>query len=206
MLSLRRLIGSFFCAAAVVCGPVAPAGAVAIYSYAGPDFTNVTGPYTTAMSLNGTITLSTPIGLNATNFDATTTLVSMAFFDGVNPYTDVTPDDPTSLALFTTDGTGAITNWAFDFRDSVDGQVITCRMGGGISLPGGVGFYECLLAVGGPDGLSAGRNNVDGGGAWEAGTWTLIPEPGTAPLAGMGLLAFSGYAAHRRVRRRSTRA
>ena len=30
-----------------------------------------------------------------------------------------------------------------------------------------------------------------------------IPEPGTAPLAGLGLLALSGYAARRRVRRRT---
>jgi MYXO-CTERM domain-containing protein len=31
---------------------------------------------------------------------------------------------------------------------------------------------------------------------------TVVPEPSTAPLAGLGLLALSGYAARRRVRRR----
>ena len=31
----------------------------------------------------------------------------------------------------------------------------------------------------------------------DPGTWTLVPEPSTAPLAGLGLLALSGYAARR---------
>ena len=34
---------------------------------------------------------------------------------------------------------------------------------------------------------------------------TFVPEPSTAPLAGLGLLALSGYAAHRRARRHTRR-
>jgi len=35
---------------------------------------------------------------------------------------------------------------------------------------------------------------------------SIVPEPSTAPLAGLGLLALGGFAARRRVRRRSKRA
>jgi hypothetical protein len=48
---------------------VVPANAEAVYDYTGLPFTTVTGAYTTADRVTGSITVSSPLAANLTSFD-----------------------------------------------------------------------------------------------------------------------------------------
>ena len=58
----------------------------AIYDYSGPDYTTVTGGYTTSDDISGTVTLAAPLANSENNQSAT--IVSYDFKDGLTTYTN----------------------------------------------------------------------------------------------------------------------
>lgn len=54
------------------------------YTYAGPNFTDVAGGYTTSMSVTASITTSAPIPPNETGYDVIPLVTNWSMSDGVN--------------------------------------------------------------------------------------------------------------------------
>lgn len=76
-----------------------------IYTYTGPNFTNTFGGYTTNMSVTASITTSTPIPPNETDYNIAGLITSWSMSDGVN-----TLQAPGSIlsAVVDTDNSGHI--------------------------------------------------------------------------------------------------
>ena len=55
-----------------------------VYTYTGPNFTDVLGGYTTSMSVTASITTSAPIPPNQTGYDFNSLVTSWSMSDGVN--------------------------------------------------------------------------------------------------------------------------
>ena len=84
------------------------------YSYAGPTFTTAFPPYTTAMSINGSVTTSAPIPPNSVDLDITPLITSWTFSDGVRTLSsangDVIHPNAAWTTKFTTNALGNISS------------------------------------------------------------------------------------------------
>lgn len=203
-----------FVAAAFValCGAPASAGAAAIskitYDVTGGTFPALlTGPV-----VGGTLSLasispsgvSTPISFNATGLFQLTHLSLLA-----NTGT-ITITNPGGVLLQTGmitanaakgTGSGLITGKIFQPGTIFFGSVAANLYFSAIS---GAGFGSVVVTLGIFYSTTPVTFPFTIGN--EVRTLAPIPEPSTAPLAGLGLLALSGYAARRRVRRIRQRA
>ena len=164
-------------------GSVSPASAIATYNYTGEVFDTATAPYTTSDFISGGFDLSVPLGANAPWQQITPTYYS--FFDGVQEL----HSGNTTYDIFyvETDSTGNISLWSIEVSVDVNKGMKTYNREFG---PVVGRMVDSTLY----DGLSQSaeiRNNP--------GTWTFIPEPGTAALLGMGLAVL----AHMRRRQRA---
>ncbi len=89
-----------------------------VYNYTGPNFTNVSGAYTTSMRVTGSFSTSSPIPPNSDDFDATGIVTSWSFFDGLQSINSTNGVIYPNSFLFTTDGTGNITEAEIAVVDS----------------------------------------------------------------------------------------
>lgn len=147
------------------------AGATATYVYEGNNYVFVDGVFTTEMRISGSITLDAPIApntsLNQAGIEAV--LVSYLFSDGVQMYDDQNSDFNSSSVsiLLATDSQGDIGDWALSFSMGLMDAILTR----------GPQAAQDIAVIGGSDAIVNGN----------PGSWTLVPEPGTAALLALGL-------------------
>jgi len=157
-------------------GLSAPASATAMYTYTGNDFTIVTSPYTTSMSVTASMTLTNPIGPNQTNVDEVPNLIALSMFDGVQTINLSTPS-VAPIATFTTNSAGNITNWDVELPVSLQFHIIYTENDSTLVQDAGQLF-----------------NGAAGANSSQPGVWTLVsvPEPSSVVLLAVGLVAMAG--------------
>ena len=155
---------------------VTAAEAATTYTYTGNNFTSVSNLFTTSDSMFISITTSTPIPANSSNYDATGIVTSFSFSNGVGTVTDSTATG--TLFRFSTDGTGAITDWAVLAGDVSGGGSLSCQLGTTImiivddaacapgGLVGGTAHVDFGLHI---DPASSQASVVDSPGPWTGG-------------------------------------
>ena len=87
-----------------------------IYSFTGENYHSVNGAYTTSMNVSGTLTTSSPIPPNSTNFDLTTIVTGFSFTDGLQTIDSGNGDfshDVSTPPLVSTDSAGNIITASF---------------------------------------------------------------------------------------------
>ena len=95
------------------------------YTYAGSNFTNANGAYTTAMRVTGSISTSDPIPPNSVEVDISGILTGWSFFDGLQTIGNVNgTTNPNYPPLVSTDGSGDITTANFRFFTTPLGTVV----------------------------------------------------------------------------------
>jgi hypothetical protein len=158
---------------------LAPLGASAgtIYQYVGNPYQTVLGRYTTSDSLSGVIEVTSAFASNLNN--AVVTLDGWSFSDGLKTFTPA--NSTAELLRVTTDGSGQIVNWSFDFSGGAAvGVMGTFNNGPADQIDQATDFVE---------GNSLASN--DG----VPGSWMVVPEPSSGALLILGLI---GFAARRR--------
>jgi hypothetical protein len=103
--------------AATMSGVCGSAVAQVTYNYQGNDFTIVAAPYTTADSVSGSFTVSTPLSANLT--DATVIPTTWSLTDGVLALSNTTPNLNLFDLIISTNPLGQIDYW--NFAASADG-------------------------------------------------------------------------------------
>lgn len=98
------------------------------YVYAGNPYTTVIGPYTTADSVSGSISLSSALGPNLVDFNALLLVTEIVWNDGDRTF-HLFVGDPVDFAEFrvSTDGAGNIITWVADFALSGFETIGTCN-------------------------------------------------------------------------------
>jgi hypothetical protein len=173
------------------------ASATAIYSYQGNNYVTVVdkdppaGTYTTSMSIAGSFTLATPLSPNLNAQAITSEVLSFWMDDGRTTVTDATAASH-SLTV-STDALGNITDWQWQSIDDVvydyeGDQSTSINSQKTATFTQDLGQLNECISFGsnclGAQGDQA--SNVN-----NAGTWTLIPEPGTGILVMTGLLGLA---------------
>jgi PEP-CTERM motif len=171
-----RLITFVLGSMGLVLGLATSASASAIYAYTGNNYITTSGPYTTSMSINGTITLAAPLPGNLVEEDRSADIIALSFDDGV--FVIDLSDVPTPFFLVTTDGAGSITGWALGMYYGIGG---TQAIGTQNLVPPYASPVDQAYFNSGAD-----RGLVES----NPGSWALIPEPNTALLLAMGLAGF----------------
>lgn len=157
------------------------ASAAAIYSYTGNPFSRfqdteaIPGAYTTSNSVQGSFTVASELPANLNGVVVTPDVLGFSFTDGRQTFTDSTP-----LALeviqVSTDAQGAIVAWQILLKTATSGprnEIRTVHFGSETRDRG-----EQFLTVGVAD---------SGTSLLAPGSWSVVPEPSTALLLGLGL-------------------
>jgi len=180
------------------------------YQYSGNNYTTIidfTPPngttYDTSMSVTGSFSTLAPLAANLALTDISADVTSYSFNDGV-----ATLDESTSIVLgvfsVATDALGDITEWKIE-------------LGSGLPIggTGSPGDQRQLISTVNIAGLVFDRGSLqecagtsscvpifaDNGEVHNSpGTWTIVPEPGTASLLSLGLI---GLAVRRSAGRRA---
>lgn len=84
-----------------------------IITYTGTDYTSVGGSYTTAMSLSGTFTLTSPLASNQSLINMAPLILSYSIFDGLQTFNS--GDSTLDYFDVSTGANGSITAWQFVF-------------------------------------------------------------------------------------------
>jgi hypothetical protein len=147
------------------------ANADVIYQYTGNPFTTVPSPYTVGDIVSGTIQLSAALPPNSGNVllgsNTPISLDGYSFSDGVGTLTSA--NSIVALADVSTNGSGVITVWSFEFSGTGHGIVSQ-------NVPPGPGSIQDL-----------GDTTVRASVVNNPGTWTLVPEPSTLTLFGLAI-------------------
>jgi len=165
---------------------VGAASASVIYQYTGQLYQAVSAPYSLSMSVNGSITLASPLGpaVNNQSFITDITSGGYCFTDGVNLYNQT--NSLLEVANFTTDPSGAIAGWLL--RAELTATNIAVQTSNNPCFGG-----ECDGVIDATDTAFVAFTNT------LAGTWsgpTPVPEHTTLLLTAAGLSVFG--ATHRR--------
>ncbi len=152
-------------------------------------------PYSLGESITGSLTLATPLAPNL--YRQAVTPSSFAFGDGVVAIDNLSPGADQSSFEFSTDSTGAITEWftlaSAVFLTSAGGDlVLDIRLA---YLPGTQTFnlydasIQILCAVQDPSCSLIGYTEAhsDENGQWTVGAVSDVPEPGAWMLMLLGL-------------------
>lgn len=120
----RFLIGNFafslFCFT-VSCCMGSTASALAVYNYTGNEYQTAVSPYSTEMALLVSITLHSPLEADLTGYDLLPSILEFSTNDGFQTFTQTTPL-AFSEFLVSTDSSGEIVNWAWQFVGSEPGN------------------------------------------------------------------------------------
>lgn len=191
----RREIKYFALLLSLFVGLVLTAPAFATtYTYTGNNFdsirdtTAIGGQYNTSQSVQGSFDLAFTLPANQTSLDVSALVTSFSFTDGRQTFTDAST---LSREFFnvSTDATGQISMWRVVLESTSNNPldaIDTVNFGASVRDRGR------QLITGG---------NFDQGSIQNAaGSWTVtnIPEPGTALLLGLGLVALSSERNRRR--------
>jgi len=197
---IMSLIGKLVTLGALLCAIELPGLSASItYDYTGHHFTTDTSPFTGTDFVTGSVTLSTPLPLNAALTDYSADVTAFSLTDGYQTIaTSTNADDEFYFA--TTNG--AITQWAVEvFNQTTTGGVGTVSV-----LPSNdadvIDFGElCHTACSGTNYYTIGYVYVTPG-AWSVDTSSAAPEPSNETtillvFIGMGLIAASRMAARK---------
>jgi len=181
--------------------PFASLQADVTYAYTGlslgPDPPNTFAPYTSADSVSGYITLSSPLAANLANMtDITGQITAFSYSDGVQTYTQASALGVEDFKV-ATDASGAIDAWAIEVGADSSHFILSCNRDFSLS-----------------DGCSPGNGWGIGGAADEVffspavaitegtpGSFVETPEPSGLLLLGSGL-AGMGLRMRRKANRR----
>jgi hypothetical protein len=154
----------------------------AIYTYAGHNFTLVSGAYTTADKVAATLTLTSPLGSGLSNQNELPKVVALQMSDGEQT---LNASFASADVVFSTDPAGNISQWDVDlgYTNSL-GPIIprSIETLGNVAHGGGTDSGQ-IFFLGIP---------VEGSILNDPGVWTLVPEPGTVTLLAVGLAAMAG--------------
>ena len=160
------------------------ASATAIYSYSGNNFTSATAPYTTAMRVTATFSLTSELAANLFEVDLIPSVLSFTMADGIAVYDVAT--SPFSSLVVSTDGAGNLFQWDAVLTDAAfDGACTRSDV-----------IHVALACNAGPN--DAASNSGGSASVFSSGTWTLIPEPSTALLLSSGLLGLAARGRRRK--------
>lgn len=196
---MRKFLSA--CAAALILLPAMSFAVPTVYTYTGPNFTDVEnqsalGGYTFDMSFSGSITLTDAILPNSfESFGSGSPLIlGFSFSDGRMQYTNV------NLGIF---GSAS-----FEFQTNDEGQIQSWDLRITLDMPtDGVLFAQAFSKslCGGPEPCDRVELNdgevLDTAFVFGSGSWTVtsVPEPSTYALFIAGI-ALVGFAAKRRIR------
>jgi hypothetical protein len=138
-----------------------------IYTYTGNQFASATNPYTTAMSVSGSFTLSSPLATNLSNDVITPT--SFSFFDGVQTLTEANQNYTFEFFDVDTDAFGNITKWTVNLSLS--------------GTPAHQIFTACGIAKCFDSGQSGNSFAIGDPGTWSVSSTSAVP----GPIVGAGL-------------------
>ena len=171
----------------LLAGLVSAANADVIYQYTGNPFTTAPSPYTMGDFVSGTIQLSAILPPNSGNvqlgINTPITLDGYSFSDGVGTLT--LANSIVALAQVSTNESGAITVWSFEFSGTGHGIVTQ-------NVPPGPGSIQDLGDA------TVGDTTVRASVVSNPGTWTLVPEPSTLTLSAIGLSVLGATMRRRR--------
>jgi hypothetical protein len=171
-MSFKRFLISSLLSVAVLLS-MASTAAAATYTYTGNSFTTAFGPYTTAMSVDISVTLSTTLGANLDDFDAVPSITSFTATDGVQVITeaDFLIDQH---FIVDTDLAGNIVSWFWlNIQGPLPGTnaILSCHPDTG-SVSSHCDMSDTSL----DDGSTTGGDNF--GSGTSPGSWaTVVPEP-----------------------------
>ncbi len=164
--------------------------ALAIYTYVGNAFSEVSGAYDTAMRVTGFFELDTPLPANLT-FEPipVSALLGWAISDGRETLSAANADFSPLLAVSTSPD-GAITAWNFGAGRTLEEGPPTVVLSVTTSLDAfNARDSGVIRPVSFRDGIIILFPASDGGHVADSpGVWTFTPEPGPAALLMLGLV------------------
>lgn len=181
----------------------APSMANVIYTYTGNPFDRFfdssppAGSYTTSNFVSISLEFAAPIAPGTPLTDLRGSVISYSFGDGTRSWTDSDPNLLFFGAFLATDASGEITEW----------EITSIRRNGNLSVGFSLGdqdwsilsqnlidqatdlsrVRECTEEFS-PGSCSRAQNRDDGSVVLNPGTWSVVPEPTTALLVGVGLV------------------
>jgi hypothetical protein len=177
---LRLLSAALACLALSSAIPSA-ARAAAIYTYQGNPFTFFLAPYDGTMALEVELHFANPLAPNLAFAYVVPDVLAFGYFDGVKSF-PVSPFDPDDYSNFflrvSTNAVGDIVGWNLDVTLSGTGDRIDSDDFDRDRIVAGNGLVVALTFD-------------------VPGSWTLVPEPGTGLLIGLGLVAFGARGRNR---------
>jgi hypothetical protein len=171
------------------------------YSYQGKDFDTVVAPYTTAMSISGSFQLPLPLVPNLPPTDASASVLSFSFTDGVETRTEA--DSVICAFELATGPDGRITQWRIALRETgiavgdpqhtigTSRHPFTANDQGDHILATGVDCVDTEI----PFDYGYRENNP---GTWTSDVAAVPTLPAVSAMLLAGLLALLGIAALRR--------
>ena len=169
------------------------ASALATYAYVGNPFDDINiyasegvELYTTQMRVTGSITLDAPLAADLPLASIADRVVAARLDDGVQTLSLDSPDFLDLYLRVATDAAGNISSWDFVIAHSDGEHLVHISTYTEPSVPTDFGYFFS------PAGDSA-TALVSG----NPGSWTRVPEPSTAVLAGLGL-GLAGVSGRRR--------
>ncbi len=180
----------------------APSTATVIYHYTGVPFTHFldetspSGSFTTSDFVSVTLEFAAPLAADSPPQDVEPNLLSFRVSDGRSTLTDSSA--VLSAFVVGTDAFGAIDEWyisaqGFLFEPTSVGEqaplISTTNQPNAQNADYG-NLFECTAVTGEGVCTAAGTDlgSVEFVAGSNAGTWTVIPEPTTALLLGLGLM------------------